>query len=99
MKEFFIASALVLLIGGGLYYASKKGKKTTLDVSSIDEETLDGELKLSDVVDFFKNKGLNKEVDIPCLIHPQILQGVKTSYYTRLQTSEGWIFNNHCSCI
>lgn len=71
MKEFIIASALVLLIGGGLYYASKKGKKTTLDVSSIDEETLDGELKLSDVVDFFKNKGLNKEVDIPCLIHPQ----------------------------
>jgi len=27
MKDFFIAGALVLLIGGGLYYASKKGKK------------------------------------------------------------------------
>jgi len=54
-----------LAAGAGFYFAKKKKEERTVDISTINKETINGCLNYDDVISWFKNFQLKKGEDTP----------------------------------
>lgn len=68
MKEIVIAGTAILLFGAAIYFAQKYLRGKIYDLSSVEEETVEGELHFDDVLDFYKGKQLKKDVHVPFIL-------------------------------
>lgn len=70
--EYISYIIIVAIVAAVLYFFYQKGKKvtshqnwSTIDLSSAKMETVDGELKMTEVMDIFKSQVLNPQVHTP----------------------------------
>lgn len=66
----------VLAIGGYVYYVRTQKHKALVEFTKANSETIDGELKLEDVVAYFKLQNLNQTQQTPFMAKPEGLKGL-----------------------